>query len=222
MPTSKRTFFFGIFLFLILINALFATLLLVNKNQDIRQQAYLETTTSQLECVKAGCYNERCVSREVDRTIISSVCDFQPQYACYQDVECTVQTSGECGFTPSAELEQCLTHPPQQYPESCDLDAQHRPICDFYSPPPGSCPAGQHPTGNLDECGCFVNLTCVNNTDQPPSADLNNDSIVDIDDYSILKQELMKSLTSYRADLTNDGWVDLDDYTILKSQLSLF
>lgn len=63
----------------------------------------------------------------------------------------------------------------------------------------------------------------VPDPNQPPSADLTNDGKVDIDDYSLLKQNLMRTTSSGAiGDVNKDGWIDLDDYTILKAQLSLF
>lgn len=55
-----------------------------------------------------------------------------------------------------------------------------------------------------------------------PNADITEDGLVDIDDYSIMKQELLKPMSEYRADFNKDGMVDIDDYSILKQQLRLF
>lgn len=52
--------------------------------------------------------------------------------------------------------------------------------------------------------------------------DANVDGNIDIDDYSILKQEVLRDLDHYQADLNDDEWVDLDDYTILKQRIKLF
>jgi len=55
------------------------------------------------ECIVTGCSSQVCADREV----ITS-CEYLPQYACYQNATCQRQTDGECGWTMSSELSQCL------------------------------------------------------------------------------------------------------------------
>jgi hypothetical protein len=54
-------------------------------------------------CHATGCSGEVCSDREVVTT-----CEWQLEYECYRDAECARQDNGECGWTATTELEQCL------------------------------------------------------------------------------------------------------------------
>ena len=54
-------------------------------------------------CFKTGCSSQVCADRDVVTT-----CEFRPEYACYQKAICARQRNGECGFTQTAELTECL------------------------------------------------------------------------------------------------------------------
>lgn len=58
-------------------------------------------------CAKAGCSGTICADAEKAPGIVTT-CEFRPEYACYQNAACERQPSGECGFSPSAELSACL------------------------------------------------------------------------------------------------------------------
>ncbi|MDX2020574.1 MAG: hypothetical protein SF187_10055 [Deltaproteobacteria bacterium] len=55
------------------------------------------------KCVRTGCSGQLCA----DAPLIST-CEFRPEYACYQKATCERQKNGQCGFTPTNELVQCL------------------------------------------------------------------------------------------------------------------
>ena len=58
------------------------------------------------ECVRTGCSGQLCAETE-----LVSTCEFKPEYACYQKATCERQKNGQCGFTQTHELVQCLgTH----------------------------------------------------------------------------------------------------------------
>src|SRR3989344_2754263 len=42
-----------------------------------------------------------------------STCEFRPEYGCYKEASCEPQANGECGWTQSNELRQCLQNPPE-------------------------------------------------------------------------------------------------------------
>jgi len=159
-PSRSRfliTISFLIFLFISVAVGLY----LMRQNQDIRQKAY--NGDFQDSCVKAGCYNQVCISREEDRQLISSVCDYQPIYACYKNVECKIQPNGKCGFTPSSDLEKCLTSP---QPPTCQKDNHGNPVCpSFTAPAPGFCQGGTITPGGTDQCGCQKPPTCQYTTE---------------------------------------------------------
>ncbi len=54
-------------------------------------------------CMKTGCSGQICANHDV-----FSICDWKPEYACYASAICEAQPSGECGFTPTADLLECL------------------------------------------------------------------------------------------------------------------
>jgi hypothetical protein len=56
-------------------------------------------------CVRAGCSNHLCVEEGMD---IASTCEWRPVYECYQQATCERQENGQCGFTPTHELVECL------------------------------------------------------------------------------------------------------------------
>jgi hypothetical protein len=60
-------------------------------------------------CVRSGCSGQLCVDGSFDLGQIQmSTCQWQPEYACYQQARCEVQDNGRCGFTPSDELTACI------------------------------------------------------------------------------------------------------------------
>lgn len=56
-------------------------------------------------CVRAGCSDHLCVEEGMD---IASTCEWRPVYECYQQATCERQENGQCGFTPTHELVECL------------------------------------------------------------------------------------------------------------------
>src|SRR5688572_12753746 len=59
------------------------------------------------ECKPTGCSGAVCSDQDVVTT-----CEFKPEYACYRDATCTRQADGQCGWTPTPELDACLKNPP--------------------------------------------------------------------------------------------------------------
>ena len=58
------------------------------------------------DCFVGGCSGQVCSDREG----VITTCEWRPDYACYQDedAKCERQPSGQCGWTPTAELNACL------------------------------------------------------------------------------------------------------------------
>ncbi len=64
-------------------------------------------------CVVAGCSSQLCISKEeADAGGGISTCEFRDSYACYATASCEPQSTGECGWTLTDELTQCLENPP--------------------------------------------------------------------------------------------------------------
>jgi len=56
-----------------------------------------------ISCKITGCSNQICANKDVVTT-----CEIRPEFACYQNAVCERQASGECGWTQTAELKECL------------------------------------------------------------------------------------------------------------------
>ncbi|MFA5935469.1 MAG: hypothetical protein WC787_01265 [Patescibacteria group bacterium] len=61
-------------------------------------------------CIIGGCSSQLCVD-DTGEPIVST-CEFRAEYACYNGATCERQTSGDCGWTQTAELTACLRNPP--------------------------------------------------------------------------------------------------------------
>ena len=117
----------------------------------IRHEGYCEEPPGE-GCVRAGCSDHLCVDEGVD---IASTCEWRPVYACYQQATCERQQNGQCGFTPTHELVECLEHFTQ--PGECYDD--------------GDCPVGWICQGGIlgspqregicERCGCPENYSPV-------------------------------------------------------------
>jgi hypothetical protein len=58
-------------------------------------------------CKRTGCSNQICADADVITT-----CEYRPEYACYEKARCERQANGECGWTLTKTLEQCLANIP--------------------------------------------------------------------------------------------------------------
>jgi hypothetical protein len=71
----------------------------------VEYSGYCEAPPPGSGCVRAGCSAHLCVEEGVD---IASTCEWRPVYECYQEATCERQQNGQCGFTPTYELVECL------------------------------------------------------------------------------------------------------------------
>lgn len=55
-------------------------------------------------CFIGGCSSQICSDQEG----MMSTCEYKEEYACYKTAKCERQTSGQCGWTQTAELAACL------------------------------------------------------------------------------------------------------------------
>jgi len=72
------------------------------------------TATSENECVITGCSDQICADEETITT-----CEFNEEYACYENATCERQDDGTCGWSQTEELTSCLNENP---PESNDTE----------------------------------------------------------------------------------------------------
>ncbi len=57
-------------------------------------------------CKVGGCSSELCVDEDSEN--VYSICIYSPMYDCYKTATCEKQDNGECGWTETSELQQCL------------------------------------------------------------------------------------------------------------------
>lgn len=55
------------------------------------------------KCIITGCSGQICSDEEIITT-----CEFLPKYVCFKNATCEHQPSGECGWTMTEKLQQCL------------------------------------------------------------------------------------------------------------------
>jgi hypothetical protein len=62
-------------------------------------------------CYVGGCSGQLC--GDVSIKDVATTCEWRSTYACYQDsiTVCERQPDGQCGWTPTKELESCLLNP---------------------------------------------------------------------------------------------------------------
>ncbi len=58
-------------------------------------------------CFVGGCSSQYCSDQEG----LISTCEWRDEYACYQTATCERQPDGQCGWTPTPELNACLADP---------------------------------------------------------------------------------------------------------------
>ena len=72
-----------------------------------------EAVTIVNNCVVAGCSSQLCISKDEQEAGGGiSTCEFREEYACYRFSECREQADGQCGWTMTPEVTQCLENPP--------------------------------------------------------------------------------------------------------------
>lgn len=62
-----------------------------------------ESRNDKSGCRATGCSGQLCANSDIMTT-----CEFRPEYSCYKNAECALQSSGNCGFTPTEELNNCV------------------------------------------------------------------------------------------------------------------
>lgn len=65
-------------------------------------------------CAVSGCSAQLCISAsEAENGGGVSTCEFRAEYACYKEAVCEPQANGQCGWTQTVALKQCLANPPK-------------------------------------------------------------------------------------------------------------
>ena len=59
------------------------------------------------DCKIAGCSGQLCVDKNAEDII--TTCEYRPEYACYKTARCERQSGGNCGWTQTAELSECIS-----------------------------------------------------------------------------------------------------------------
>lgn len=61
--------------------------------------------------VKGGCYIGGCSGQICsDQQDVASTCEYRAEYMCYQSATCERQSTGQCGWTETTALKQCLSN----------------------------------------------------------------------------------------------------------------
>ncbi len=64
----------------------------------------VDLVTAPKQCYVSGCSSQICSDSED----VISTCEWRSSYACFATARCEPQPDGECGWTPTKELTQCL------------------------------------------------------------------------------------------------------------------
>ncbi len=59
-------------------------------------------------CIVGGCSGQLCV--DAAQGDVASTCEYRDEYACYKTATCERQQNGQCGWTQTATLNQCLNN----------------------------------------------------------------------------------------------------------------
>lgn len=57
-------------------------------------------------CYVGGCSSQICS----DQPNAISTCEYREEYSCYRNARCEMQASGQCGWTPTAAFNACLSN----------------------------------------------------------------------------------------------------------------
>lgn len=71
----------------------------------------LVIVNAQKLCYKGGCSGQLCSDQEG----MISTCEWTARYACYQTAACEVQETGDCGWTMTPELGNCISFQDQTF-----------------------------------------------------------------------------------------------------------
>ena len=141
--------------------------------------------------------DENTIKTEIPRVIVSKTCPSNNQVS---DVPINIERINRYNIDPLNKIQMKIS-----------------PQSSAYFPP------GYDYTINLEYPDPTVGWTAHFSTTSQSGlmADLNNDTSVDISDFSLLVSEFMQSSNSLISDLNCDGIVDISDYSLLISNISL-
>lgn len=86
------------------------------ENPEIPAETPTTPDTPPGPSASGGCYIGGCSSQVCsDDPGVVTTCEFRPEYACYKTAKCERQVTGQCGWTETATLKQCLANPPSGF-----------------------------------------------------------------------------------------------------------
>lgn len=65
-------------------------------------------------CAVGGCSSQLCGEADEMANVVTT-CEYREEYACYAHTRCERQSSGQCGWTKTAALDQCLSGAARSY-----------------------------------------------------------------------------------------------------------
>ena len=79
--------------------------------EEVGQSAPVTDSITMNACAVAGCSGQLCVAAGEAASVVTD-CMFRAEYACYREAACEPQADGQCGWTMTSALDQCLVNPP--------------------------------------------------------------------------------------------------------------
>ena len=102
-------------------------------------------------CYVGGCSSQVCSDEEG----VVSTCEWREEYACYQGAACERQADGECGWTQTDELRECLGEPAE---EPCYVGGCSSQVCSDQEGVVTTCEW-------REEYACYQDATCERQAD---------------------------------------------------------
>ena len=107
-PNPKlKLFILGAGIAVLLLTSIFSVQMHLSKRESFDNKVSPSPTiqVTSTECVIGGCSGELCVKKGED---VASICIWKEEFACFKNATCEVQSNGECGWTQTPELKQCI------------------------------------------------------------------------------------------------------------------
>lgn len=115
MKRLRVFFFLGIFLVVAIAAAFFWFVFRKSDPEETRRsggevQNFSEKPAQENEkevsCIISGCSGNICADKDADQT--ATFCEWLDEYGCYKDAVCEKQSNGECGWTMTETLKECI------------------------------------------------------------------------------------------------------------------
>lgn len=141
-------------------------------------------TTGDPACVRAGCSGQLCVP--AGGADIITTCEFRPEYACYQQASCELNSAGSCAFVITSQVQACLDNANASASPSPTVSPSASPIIIIDPVLVGDL----NNDGKVNLIDYSILVTNLFSSDPAAQGDLNDDGKINLLDYSILVTNL--------------------------------